>query len=358
MKARIYTAFFSLIFLLSTCSYPVSIEPLFLADEIEVKTVTYGTAPAINPIHFWEEKFGTYAITHTTSIIIDRIASVSGLDLSIPEQSLKADLYLPPSYPKNKLPCLIFAHGGAFIKGNRTDISDLCKHFATYNMIVVSIDYRLMSLLAPSYLNASYIAMLDMLEAISFISTQVDNYNIDKKSIYLGGYSAGSVVAIHTAFYNSQSAQSSIFDQSEKLFGAGANHSIRVKGVINIGGGIYDLDLIEEDIPVISFHCPDDIHVPYDCGLPFPNYTKEVNRKLQKAKSYIRYIPKLEQLLEEAKLVEICGSQEIDIRLKKRKIPSKLVGICKSDILAQNGKLTNAGHQMVHESISFIRQNY
>jgi len=352
---NIWILLFFGIYFLFACNNSPSKTPIYQPAEIEVMTISYASVPFVNPAHYWENKIGSNVFSNTTKTILDRISHFSGMDLRTQKQNLKADLYLPPSFSNRELPLLIFAHGGAFIQGSRKDIVDLCKHFATYDMIVMSIDYRQMSLLAPSYINASYAAMQDMIEALLFISVHAETYNLKTNNIYLGGLSAGSIVALHTAFYSMQSEQKSVFYQSEKLFGAVVSHDLKPKAVINIAGGIYDLAIIDKNIPVISFHCSEDNHVPFNCDLPFPQYAKEINAMLQNAKYYFGHILKAEQFLEEAKFKEICGSQEIHNQLKNKKIPNKLVSICKTDIMAKNGKLTLKGQQVIQESILFLR---
>ncbi|KAJ1402536.1 Alpha/Beta hydrolase fold [Sesbania bispinosa] len=103
------------------------------------------------------------------------------------------------SSPNNKLPLIVYFHGGGFIlfRAASDFLHDLCVNLATdVGSIVVSVDYRL----APEHrLPAAYD---DAVEALHWIKTQSNDWlrnYADYSNCYLMGSSAGANIAYHAA---------------------------------------------------------------------------------------------------------------------------------------------------------------
>ena len=129
------------------------------------------------------------------------------------------DLHLPKGKNSEKLPVILFVHGGAFIKGDKSDhiiFDNVLNFFTRSNFIGVNINYRL----APEHKWPS--GANDIADSLKWIHDNADIYNIDEDKIFLMGHSAG---AAHVASYT--------FDESLQLHDGndGVVGSILMSGV-------------------------------------------------------------------------------------------------------------------------------
>ena len=123
-------------------------------------------------------------------------------------QELYLDVYEPQNDNLEKRPVIILAFGGSFIAGNRGDLEFLCEAYARKGYVAVSIDYRLFDgplLPLPSadqMKNVVIKSVSDMKAAIRFMRQDADTddiYRINPDKVFIGGISAGSITAFHTA---------------------------------------------------------------------------------------------------------------------------------------------------------------
>ena len=89
----------------------------------------------------------------------------------------------------NRAPVLVFVHGGAFVRGNKSDNGELYDnvlyYFARHGYVGVNIEYRL----APE---AQYPgAAEDVRDALGWIGENIAQYGGDPQRIFLLGHSAG-----------------------------------------------------------------------------------------------------------------------------------------------------------------------
>ncbi len=119
---------------------------------------------------------------------IEKSPLVKTVVLSIPgpESELKVKIYEPANRTGNRLPALLWIHGGGYVLGD-PDIDDgLCEQFVLEaNCVTVSIDYRL----APQ--NPYPAAIEDCYAGLKWMVTQADDLNIDISRIAVAGASAG-----------------------------------------------------------------------------------------------------------------------------------------------------------------------
>lgn len=118
-------------------------------------------------------------------------------DISYGDHSLQVlDLHLPKQKNSKKLPVILFVHGGAFVRGDKSDhiiFDNVLNFFTRFNFIGVNINYRL----APK--NKWPSGANDIAQSLEWIHNNADTYNIDKNKIFLMGHSAG---AAHVASYS------------------------------------------------------------------------------------------------------------------------------------------------------------
>lgn len=193
-------------------------------------------------------------------------------------QDLFLDIYEPTGDTLQERPLIIWAFGGAFVFGSRTnpDIIELSDRFSQMGYVNAAIDYRLTGELVlngnDTLANFAVVkAMHDMQAAIRFFYQSVQNgnpYGIDTNRIYIGGVSAGAITAVHAAYINDLAEWPAQVDTTG-LGGIAGNsgnpgYSMTVAGVINLAGGIGDTNWIQADEPpIVSLHGDEDDVVPY-----------------------------------------------------------------------------------------------
>ncbi len=206
------------------------------------------------------------------------------------QATLKMDIYKPSNDTLSKKPVIIFAFGGGFVNGERTEKSmvQLCQAFAKRGFVTATIDYRLGMNINNEELakRAVYRAVQDGRSAVRFFRKNASNYGIDPDQIYLSGHSAGSFIAYHNIYLDKDSERPAStrkymntrpdlggLDEvgDNKTYADGSLVIGKANGVMGFAGAIADLNYIEgkTDIPAVYFHSSDDNVVPYNSGEPF-----------------------------------------------------------------------------------------
>jgi acetyl esterase/lipase len=210
-------------------------------------------------------------------------------------ETLDMDIYEPSGDALTKRPVVVMIFGGSFLVGRKgaTDMVAWGKELAKHGYVVVSIDYRLGFTIGSqrSAVRAVYRAVQDARAAIRFLYKNRTTYKLDMDRLFIGGESAGSITAIHTAFMDTdakrpietRSASWYVLENSDMgcLDCSGNNISapVNIKGIINLWGAINNVNNIEarHNIPMVSIHGEDDTTVsintasPYDASYFFPS---------------------------------------------------------------------------------------
>ena len=207
------------------------------------------------------------------------------------DNSHKMDIYTPDNDTLTERPVVIYLFGGAFITGskNNTDCVDFCNYFAKRGYVAIAANYRLsntpilFSLDQQQQYNTVLKAMADLKSLIRYIKkdhVQSNILKIDTNSIYAGGYSAGAVTAIHSAYVdditdlplspvNVQSIANNIGGSLEGDAG-NMGYSSNFSGVFSYAGGINNLNWIDiNDEPIYAVHGTNDNVVNFNCGPAF-----------------------------------------------------------------------------------------
>ena len=198
------------------------------------------------------------------------------------------DIYMPAAGTDTltKRPVMIWAFGGAFITGDRTQTHFLARESARLGYVSASIDYRILASIFPLpdstiMMNTAVKAGADMKAAVRHFKMSADlgnDMNIDPDQIYIGGISAGAITALFAGGVD----ESDIDD--EFLSGLIANnggiggntgsaenqsYDHTVKGIVSLSGAVYKLDFLDAtDPPIFSVHGDADEVVPYTMGMP------------------------------------------------------------------------------------------
>jgi len=130
--------------------------------------------------------------------LIERSVGVIS-DVTYPSQYGRntLDLYLPKK-PKGETPVIIWAHGGAFAGGDKTDVKYYATSLAAQGYAVVTMNYSLVP--EGRYPEP----VLQVAEVCAWVDSVEDEYNLDTQNLVLAGDSAGAyMVAQFTLIQNS-----------------------------------------------------------------------------------------------------------------------------------------------------------
>jgi para-nitrobenzyl esterase len=204
--------------------------------------------------------------------------------------NLQMDIYQPVGDSLPVRPLIVLAHGGSFTSGTRTDDSTivwLCRDLAHKGYVTASIDYRLTTDLNLIYPTNGDSAISEVLEAIGDgkasvryfykdVLTNGNSFKIDTNNIFIGGNSAGAVLAMHYAYVDSVNELSATFQTilarvDGDLDGNSGNpgYSSNIKGVVSLAGGLNEVSWIGQcSKPIVMAQGTYDSIVPYICGNP------------------------------------------------------------------------------------------
>jgi len=181
--------------------------------------------------------------------------------------SLKLDVYIPDNIQADqKLPVLIWMHGGGFAGGNRdgNDEKALMNYMGSKGYIGVSISYRLLRKGSKTGFGCNCSkeeklftfanAAEDFLDATNFIISQSDSLHIDTSKIIAGGSSAGAEAVLSAVYMKDY------FIEDTSMY----SH-IKYAGVISLAGAMVDESYITKAnvVPTVLFHGTKDNLVPY-----------------------------------------------------------------------------------------------
>ncbi len=223
---------------------------------------------------------GFAAVKKTTVVYAP---SVSHLGQNI---NLSMDVYEPAGDTLSERPVVILAHGGSFVFGDRTMMQRWCELLAKKGYVAATIQYRLYPWLVLGFPDSIGIfdtavkAVGDMKAAVRYFrqdAATADLFRADASNIFIGGYSAGAVTALHVAYLDTEDPipaflQTLIANNGglEGVSGTIDNKTYpsHSKAVVNMSGGLYRSFWVEaNESPLVSIHGTADATVPYTSGL-------------------------------------------------------------------------------------------
>ena len=185
-------------------------------------------------------------------------------------QELYLDRYTIKTLDTEPRPCMIFAFGGGFVRGERDHeyYKIYFDELAKAGIVVVSIDYRLGLRELPSkrgiksmigaMSNAVNIASEDIYSATNFVIANAEEWKVDITKIMLSGSSAGAITALQAEWMRCNGAELS------KVLPA----DFRYAAVVSCAGAIFSTKgkprFKSAPAPMLLFHGTSDSNVPYD----------------------------------------------------------------------------------------------
>jgi predicted esterase len=214
--------------------------------------------------------------------------------------NLQMDIYTPVGDVCSNRPLLIFAHGGTFIFGSKTNptMVELCESFAKKGYVTASINYRLAVDIVGLFNQFTYYtntqsayevvlnAVMDGKAAIRYFRKDVaengNAYGIDENQIWGGGNSAGGVLFLHAAHVESLEEFIEPLDANKAIIAEGiinsfeggiegdsgnSGYSSELSGAISLAGGLHRAEYLDQnDVPSVFCHGDEDSVLPYDCN--------------------------------------------------------------------------------------------
>ncbi|MDA0177775.1 MULTISPECIES: alpha/beta hydrolase [Mesoflavibacter] len=185
------------------------------------------------------------------------------------KDTLKLDIYKPRRVKKNqKLPVFVWMHGGGFSGGTRDNKYEkkLAKYVAKkQGYVSVSISYRLLrkgtktgfgcNCSKQEKLETFKQAAIDYLDAVNYLITHSDKFNIDTSKIIAGGSSAGAEGVLNAVYMKPY------FIEDLEPY-----NQIKFAGVMSCAGAMVDANYISDKnaIPTVMLHGTKDPLVPFD----------------------------------------------------------------------------------------------
>lgn len=205
-------------------------------------------------------------------------------------EDLKFDVYMPSGDTASKRACIVFIHGGGWFRGPENGLGSrkgerrFCIAYAKRGYTVISPSYRLGKDFKPRQSSSDssfkvyegvYRAAQDVRAMLRFLKKNSTAGKIDTNKIFIGGGSAGAGNAINTAYLDQLEIGNGFTANWGKLDGNGVydypGYSLKVKGVLNIAGAIFDKNYIDAgDPPMISFYGSEDGYYKDSLTIPGP----------------------------------------------------------------------------------------
>ena len=227
-------------------------------------------------------------VQETTSTTVEFGSNINAANET---QKLFMDIVEPKGDTLSRRPVIVFAFGGGFVSGKRQDMLLFTSVFAKRGYVCATIDYRIwdtQKLGAPDsskIVPVSVQAIMDMKASLRYLyksAKEGNPYKIDTNNIIVGGVSAGAITAMNVAHMDSTDNIPAFLRTLVKNQGGfegtsgNPGYSSKVKGVINMSGGLYKADWIDAgDASFVSYHGTADNVVPYDMGPNVYNFSTE-----------------------------------------------------------------------------------
>lgn len=209
---------------------------------------------------------------------------------------MRMDLYYPDLIidPSPKRPFVMLFHGGAFHSGDKQqgDIKDLCVHLAMRGYVCASVNYRIgFDFTEYGQYKARFRAIQDGHAAMRFVVNNAHALRIDTNWIFIGGQSAGSLLALGMVYADQSELDSISLLYSAtatsvelgNLYTSGNNltNTYSIKGIFNNWGGITESEVdVDEMLPTVAFHGELDTIVQIDSDNSFLHFTLNGSRAL------------------------------------------------------------------------------
>lgn len=116
------------------------------------------------------------------------VACINNISYSSRSKINELDIHFPKDNTQ-KLPILVYIHGGGWTIGDKASYTKFCETIAKEGFLVFNINYRL----GPKYKHPSQV--IDVNDALTWVIENAASYNGNIQQVFLGGDSAGAHLA-------------------------------------------------------------------------------------------------------------------------------------------------------------------
>src|SRR4051794_20964009 len=148
--------------------------------------------PSVLLIRYAFHKGGSAASASIAPLVPKDISVQDELSYSPGDRHAVFDLFTPAN-GNMPLPAIVWVHGGGFVAGSRSYLSNYLQILAARGFVTVAIDYTL----APTARFPTPVRQANT--ALAYIVANAQRFNIDPARIFLAGDSAGAQIAAQTA---------------------------------------------------------------------------------------------------------------------------------------------------------------
>ena len=168
------------------------------------------------------------------------------------------DIYQSKNDTAQNRPLIIWMHGGGFKFDTKEakGVALWSKTFAQRGYVCASINYSLSKestlFKFDKLMEATYYAVQDAKMAVMYFKEHYKEYHINPDKIILAGNSAGGIIAVQTA-YSTNIELAKMAGLPDTVAGAKDPELFKVAGVINLWGGIFDLEWMKNThVPIVN----------------------------------------------------------------------------------------------------------
>lgn len=211
-----------------------------------------------------------------TSFAFNNIA-INNFTYGVDNVNNVARIYAPQGDVNTCRPVIIWAHGGGFYTGSHLEqkTTDMLTQLARKGYVAIALRYRLAAtqpVTNAQYQDALIKGVQDMIAAIKYVRANATNLGIDTSQIFIGGSSAGAIIANHTTFMSETQAFAPALANNGGNYNvstlvANRSFSHNVAGCVTQAGGIWDLNFLTgKTTPWGAVHNTTDATVPHNSG--------------------------------------------------------------------------------------------
>jgi acetyl esterase/lipase len=165
----------------------------------------------------------------------DGVTSITDQQYRAGDDDAYLDVYIPATVDQSgeRLPALVWTHGGGWVSGDKTDVVPYFQLIAKEGYAVVAVDYSL----APGKAYPTPLHQVN--DALAYLQEHADRLHIDPERIVLAGDSAGAQITSQIAALTTSSAYAAEIGITPAL------RPEQLRGVI-LFCGIYDMKVFLE----------------------------------------------------------------------------------------------------------------
>lgn len=151
--------------------------------------------PRVAIIRFFFDRGGVATERALARHVPHGVAAVSGIAYRDGDSAARMDVFFPErvEHTTERLPTVVWVHGGGWVAGHRSDIANYTKILAAHGYTTVAVDYAV----PPQAVYPA--AVEEVNSALGYLVTHAAELHVDPDRLVLAGDSAGAQIAAQVA---------------------------------------------------------------------------------------------------------------------------------------------------------------